>query len=317
VAASVLREIGEEDGEGLVFGLISDVEVLPDGSLLVVDRLRTEVLHVTPEGEVLAIVGGRGEGPGEFATPMDVALTGPSEYLVLDGDRMHLTHVAIQGTDHVLLDPVPMPFMALHLCARAERTVMDPVLYSHALAMTSRDGSVVRDYHAVPEVVDESFPREAQGVMRIWEGMAIPTCLPDGGVVMLSEWGPLVEGFSPDGFSAWSVTLAPHQTLTWEVGPTGSPQPAIPVEGWAHRSTTILPIGNDLFIIQLAAARDDSTGADDDPVELRFVRPSDGAQSGLPLSLPRLAHVEGGRAWGWTNAPYPRLVLMSFDLSVN
>lgn len=315
ISVEVLSEIGESEGDGLVFGLISDVEVLADGSLLVVDRQRAEVLHVSGEGEVIASFGGRGEGPGEFATPMEVAALGASEYVVLDGDRMHLTRVEIEAGDHEYAGTTPIPYPSLHLCAEDGDFVLDPVLHSHAVARIDAEGTATQHYHRIPDVIDESFPPEAQTLIRMWEGMAIPDCSLSRGVTLLHEWSPRVERFTRDGALAWSVELTDHQELRWEASRAGSPEPTMPEGGWAHRGVTLLSLDRDVVLLQLARVTDDPLSAHDDPQELRLLRTSDGAQIKFERVLPRLAHVGSGRAWGWSNVPYPHLVEMSFQVS--
>jgi len=317
VSVEVLDEIGSQDRPGLVFGLISDVEVLADGSFLVLDRGRAEVLHVSPRGELIAAFGGEGGGPAEFAGPLEIDVVGPDAYVVLNGDRPYLTHVAIEGASHEHVANVPLPFMALHLCGTDGGFVLDPVMGSHALAKADREGSILREYHRVPDPLDESFPPEAQGLMRMWEGMAIPRCLPGGGVLMLSQWSPFVGRFAADGTLNWSIDLAEYRALHWEAGPDGSPEPTIPDGESVHQGATIIPLGTDLLLVQLIVVTDDAGAVDDDPAEIRLVRPSDGSQSRHDIALPRIAHVEEGRAYGWSNSPYPRLVLMSLDVSLN
>ena len=84
-----------------------------------------------------------------------------------------------------------------------------------------------------------------------------------------------------------------------------------------HRGVSIVPIGEDLLLLQFTAVGDDVGGPDNDPIELRLVRPSDGAQMRLERTLPTIAHVADGMAWAWSNDPYPRLLRMSLEVSIS
>ncbi len=89
--AEPIRVVGTEDGTGPLFGSINDVMVRGDGSLLVADAISAQVWHLREDGGLIGVFGGRGDGPGEFATPTELAALGEDEYVVLDVDRFE-TH---------------------------------------------------------------------------------------------------------------------------------------------------------------------------------------------------------------------------------
>jgi len=57
---------GGEDDEEILFGLITDVAVGPDGNIYLLDAQLNEIKVLSPEGELLRSIGREGEGPGEF-----------------------------------------------------------------------------------------------------------------------------------------------------------------------------------------------------------------------------------------------------------
>ena len=57
---------GGEDDEEILFGIISDAEVGPDGNIYLLDAQLNEIKVLSPEGELLRSIGRQGEGPGEF-----------------------------------------------------------------------------------------------------------------------------------------------------------------------------------------------------------------------------------------------------------
>jgi hypothetical protein len=63
------------------------------------------------------------------------------------------------------------------------------------------------------------------------------------------------------------------------------------------------------------AAFDGSRGSRDaDPIEVRVIRRSDGAQARIELTLPRLAYIDKGEAWSWSNVPYPHGARIPFRI---
>lgn len=57
---------GGEDDEEILFGIISDVAVGPDGNIYLLDAQLSEIKVISPAGELLRTIGREGEGPGEF-----------------------------------------------------------------------------------------------------------------------------------------------------------------------------------------------------------------------------------------------------------
>ena len=53
-------------GDGVQLENVTDAAVMADGTVLLADARPRRILRVSPVGEVVAVLGGRGEGPGEF-----------------------------------------------------------------------------------------------------------------------------------------------------------------------------------------------------------------------------------------------------------
>jgi hypothetical protein len=311
------RVIGHEDGPGLVFGLIADVEVLDDGSLLVVDKIDARVVHVGPDGTLLGVLGGAGAGPGEFSTPVAIIPVGFGEYAVLDADRPELTRLKVEGPSLVLAGKSPIPSQALRMCQGVNGLVLDTYRSSYAVDLVDSTGKAVGGYHRLPEVVDDAYPVELQDPLRTWLGLSIPLCRSDGEVAILPEWDPILRGFHPDGSEAWAIELSEHSTIRWEEGADGDPQPSLPPAGWAHRGATLVEGGRDLLIAQLLSFDATREGRDRDPVELRILRPSDGSQARIEMEIPRIVSIQRGHAWAWSNVPFPRVVRFGFEVSLD
>ncbi len=65
--------IGIEIGDStLVFGTIADVEILPDGNIIVLDATYCNLRIFSREGEYISTISGRGDGPGELSHPFSL-----------------------------------------------------------------------------------------------------------------------------------------------------------------------------------------------------------------------------------------------------
>ncbi len=56
--------IGGEDDEEILLGVIFDAVIGTDGSVYLIDRQLSQVLVISPDGELLTTLGRQGKGPG-------------------------------------------------------------------------------------------------------------------------------------------------------------------------------------------------------------------------------------------------------------
>lgn len=87
----VQASIGVLEGEPeYEFGMPESAAFLGDGSLAVLDRQAREVSVFDPrDGSHRYVLGGPGEGPGEFQAPMELVVREADELWVVDGPRAH------------------------------------------------------------------------------------------------------------------------------------------------------------------------------------------------------------------------------------
>jgi len=302
--------VGSENGPGPVFGTISDVVVRPDGSLLVADRVGGQIWHLSGEGDVVSVFGGKGDGPGEFATPTEVALLSEDEYVVLDTDRFKLTVVRISGSEQSYAGEIGVHFQAMHICASSGDLVLDGFTADYALMRIDREGSTLASYADLKDMGDPALPPESADYIRERMGIGIPICLASGEVDFIPEWGAVARGFSRGGEELWTHELRDHLTLGWTFGDSPYPEVSLPPDEWVHHAVAAHRLDADLLMVQLQAYGEGKGGRMDDPTEVRLVRLSDGAEARVERSLPTLAHADGPMSWWWSNLPFPRLQRM-------
>lgn len=71
-----LWRVGEEDDrDGVVFGLITDLTVDREGFVYVLDYQLSRVHVFSPDGELVSSIGREGEGPGDLRRPSSISLS--------------------------------------------------------------------------------------------------------------------------------------------------------------------------------------------------------------------------------------------------
>lgn len=63
------------------------IDVDPDGRVYIADRAAARVLVFTPEGRLVFTFGGKGDGPGTFRAPVDIAVAPEGHVFVVDQER--------------------------------------------------------------------------------------------------------------------------------------------------------------------------------------------------------------------------------------
>jgi len=101
------RAGGTEDEH--VFGLVSQAAIDPQGNVYLLDQQLCQVLVYSPDGRRLRVLGGEGDGPGEFRMPWDmtllpggrigVGLTMPGKIVVLENDGTPAGTIPIGNPD--------------------------------------------------------------------------------------------------------------------------------------------------------------------------------------------------------------------------
>jgi hypothetical protein len=91
-ALQLTENLRVSEGENFYFGSIHDVAVGEEGRIYVADGQAYHVKVLSPEGTLRDTVGTRGEGPGEFRRPSELALARGDSLYVLDGynGRVHV-----------------------------------------------------------------------------------------------------------------------------------------------------------------------------------------------------------------------------------
>ena len=98
LSITVRDSIGIETGDSCyVLGSIVDAEVSPSGSIILLDQIACCIREFSPSGMYLSIFSRRGNGPGEFAFPQEMALHPDGRIIVRDMLKRSLTILTANG----------------------------------------------------------------------------------------------------------------------------------------------------------------------------------------------------------------------------
>jgi hypothetical protein len=98
VALELVRKIGDIDteDENLAFNYPSDVAVDAAGNIYILDSANARIQKFGPDGEFLATIGRKGQGPGEFIMPSSLDIDRDGNLVVGDTAQSRI-HIIIGG----------------------------------------------------------------------------------------------------------------------------------------------------------------------------------------------------------------------------
>ncbi len=102
--------IGGEDDEDILLGVIADAKLGSNGDVYLLDNQLSQVLVISPEGELVTTLGREGEGPGEMSQPQGL--------LLFDDDKVGV----IQGFPGkvIVINPDDTPGGEIHIGGKPE-----------------------------------------------------------------------------------------------------------------------------------------------------------------------------------------------------
>jgi len=158
--ASAVGVLEATDGASsdLVFGTLTDAEVAPDGTVLLLDGSYSVVRVLSPSLEPVDVLGGEGEGPGEFDGPGWLFWVGPDEFGVLGAGRIEVFRQAGGTYEYSRRIPVGALPSAEDACFTPEHRYVEGLRLSVGEAEVTREGLRQIDFEEAtiqPEVLHE------------------------------------------------------------------------------------------------------------------------------------------------------------------
>jgi len=313
LAPQVIFQLGELDGDGPeVFGDLTGIVVDPTGHFFVLDEHSKSVKRFSSHGEFLEEFGREGEGPGEFRGPSGLATDGASHLYVVDAALQRMSVFRTDGPEVIHERDVRLPFTPRKMCTLKERIFVLGLYENHALHELTSSGEILRSFGEIPETIDPEVSPRWQDVLRRGASGGMLECAEQSGVVaFLPTAFPLLRAFTPEGSEVLRVELDDFRKQTYNETDYGTLQFLLNQEtGTVHLPVSLVEIEAGLLLVQLVET---DRRPDDLTPESRLVRIWEGTQFYSPDSLPRIATLDGSRAFAFSNSPVPTIFALRWD----
>jgi hypothetical protein len=304
-----LVEVGVLDGDPTkVFGRIWDIVVGPSGDVFVLDNLSLDLRWFTADGEFLGSAGRAGGGPGEFRSPMSVALRRDGLVEVLDMAHRRLSRFAPSERGLLLRSELTIPVFGMDFCEMRARyyvlandsvgvvTVVD-TLGTEVHRFGEPVGLVPPGLEPLRRILQEGFTR---GALLCAEDLDM--------VVVLSAILGHVRAFSPDGLPLWSTSLSGfhRQRLAPSSDGSGFRYELDQGSGLASRAIFMSRVGTDEAVVTVEHRDVEGKVSQ----EWRWLDLVSGAESATTEATGRVfAGQAGGVTVEFSNEPYPRVTI--------
>jgi hypothetical protein len=312
-AARPSLELGALDSPAhQVFGRIADVSFDWSGGLFVLDGQARELRWFGADGELLARAGRSGQGPGEFLSPVAVAIGREGEVAVLDAQQARVSWFTARegalipsGDSRVVVGAFDFCVVGSAVLVLAHSPEGDGIVF-----VTNRDGVVERSFGTRPPM----NPRATSGLpQRIVESLSVRgriACDPGAErFVLIHEQLPIVRAFSLSGEVLWETELQDYHPVHWVTngGIRMSPDPA---SGTAHTTLEATLTDDGLVVVTL------HEGGGTEPagrLERRVLRADNGEEIERAPSAGTVRHARLGRIVMDVQLPWPRLLVYDRD----
>jgi hypothetical protein len=316
--ARPVDSIGTLDGAlGTVLGTVDDVALDSAGRVLVLDMAFRMIRAFTPSGKPEFTVGGAGDGPVEFRTPIALWAAPDGAIVVVD---------VVHGAKWIALDRQRRPTLARRLplvgAARGACVIADQlVIISPAMAPASgsvRAEETILRVYALSSGQHRSFGepyRTTNPIVRLILSEGVVGCADDGTIITALSWLPFVHGYRRDGSLMWTAQLVDFQNgRTLERNdargrPTVGLDPEDPRSSFTRKMTQL---GGGFHAVQVGlitkeTLRDGSlyTSVDTYVFETRT-----GKAVFVSSRLPLLGAAKGTSLYGFVNNPFPRVQVL-------
>lgn len=288
-----------------LFGLVGDVGIGRDGRSYVLDVLERNVAVFTASGDREAVLGGPGQGPGEFMGPVALAVDGADGGVYVMDERNQRIEV-FAGAEPAWERSFQIDFHGRDLCFLAGR------LY----VLGPRRGFLLHELSPVDGAVLRSFAPDAESedvLLASYRADGYLGCAASGELTFLPMLRPDVVRFdAASGKELGSIAVPDYRAVRVTPTADGGMKFDVPGGGGHDYASAILALPAGGWLIQVGRLRPRPTNAHEFQSIRSYVVSADGARvrpSSLPL--PRLMATRGDSAFAVETNPYPAVRIVS------
>jgi hypothetical protein len=288
-----------------IFGLVGDVGIGQDGRSYVLDVLERNVAVFTASGDREAVLGGPGQGPGEFMGPVALAVDGVHGGVYVMDERNQRIEV-FAGAEPAWERSFRIDFHGRDLCFLGGRLyVLGPRRGFLLHELSPVDGAVLRSF--APDAESEDI------LLASYRADGYLGCAASGELTFLPMLRPDVVRFdAASGKELGSIAVPDYRAV--RVAPTadGGMKFDVPGGGGHDYASAILPLPAGGWLIQVGRLRPRPTNAHEFQSIRSYVVSADGARvRPSSLALPRLMATRGDSAFAVETSPYPAVRIIS------
>lgn len=296
--ATLLGVLGDAESSAEAIGRIADLDVLPDGTVVIADDLRNQIFLARPSYSRLEGFGRTGQGPDDFGVLRDIAAIDSHTVAALDVGNMRVTLWDVGKAPPTSRGGFRLPFPVSRICGVAGRLLAAGLYEGMTIHEFAMDGHLVRSFGAPLH----PHPLHAQAAT---EGPL--TCL-DGRVVQAAGLLPVVSSYTLEGSMESSDTIPGFvQIGLLEAGPGRAGYHENEEYGYHHAWTSANVRGDGLEVFAGTSSPGNGTYE---------------YESYASWTVNATGQVDRGADWSWTvgarragltvfyhNVPFPRVVV--------
>lgn len=302
--------VGVLDGDAhQVFGRIRAVAPGPDNGVFILDDQARTASWFSRSGEFNALLGGEGDGPGEFRTPEALAVSDDGRLHVLDRQLSRITVYALEAGTATLTETIPVPMFgsANALCRREDSYLVLGIHEGKIVHELKDDGTLARSFGESLARVPPDLVRYHEGSLQRLSSLGQLLCYGRDLVVVALEQLPTVRAFTPAGRLLWRTEIEGFRQLRWEsLGDgRGRRAQADPESGTFHSVLGIALFGPDTLAVSIVERGLRARSR----AELRLLDVHTGSEIGRRNVSATLAATSVTAAYWYVNDPFPYITI--------
>jgi hypothetical protein len=298
--------IGVLDGdERQVFGRIREVEVGTDGDIFILDDQALVISWFGPDGTFRGRAGRAGGGPGEFRTPVGMALDRRGLLHVLDQALRRITVFERTAEGLALVRDVRLPVQGGDFCIEGDRYYVLAPLQQGLIHVFTLDGEPLASFGELVADVPTEMKRH-EDILRQMQNLGRLLCVAGTQqIVFVPVESPLVRAFGADGALLWETRLRPFYQRRYELsqGGRGIRLAPDPESNSAHTTLSVVKDGETLVVTLAEATLQDPVGI----MEWRILALADGRETVRRDASGILAASGPTRRVTFVNHPFPQV----------
>lgn len=305
-------QIGVEDGpEELTFGWIEDVQLDSAGNIFVIDKYAHSIPWFDRSGRFRGRIGREGEGPGEFHTPFAAAIDDENRLHVVDVGNLRISTFTVSPDRITHVGDQRLTVPAHDICTIGRRRFLLTPAGEFLIHEIDDAGRVIASFGELLEPDPQlaatfgSLPHTPLNYGRI-------ACGPERDrIYYMSEYMGIVRAYGADGTLRWAVALPDFYRVDWRRGRSGL---CCVYAGHPETQTIYMILGGTVGpdgSLRVAVAEQGWAFGDEwlDRYETRLLSGADGRQLSVHPADFVVAGNVAGRPYGFTNTPFPQVVI--------